>query len=50
MEDTEIGYRLYRNGAWFNPVSDAKALHQSPQVVQMKQIVQKAGKLQKANL
>ena len=30
MEDTEIGYRLYRNGAWFIPVSDAKALHQEP--------------------
>jgi len=30
MEDTEIGYRLYRNGAWFIPVEDAKALHQEP--------------------
>ena len=30
MEDTEIGYRLYRNGAWFIPVRDAKALHQEP--------------------
>ena len=30
MEDTEIGYRLYRNGAWFIPVDDAKALHQEP--------------------
>ena len=30
MEDTEIGYRLYRNGAWFIPVDGAKALHQEP--------------------
>lgn len=30
MEDTEIGYRLYRKGAWFIPVEDAKALHQEP--------------------
>ena len=30
MEDTEIGYRLYRNGAWFIPVNEAKALHQEP--------------------
>ena len=30
MEDTEIGYRLYRNGAWFIPIDDAKALHQEP--------------------